>query len=734
MKSAILFGLSLWAISLFSASPPNLPTNRIYPIYPLNNNRIYPLNNKGKGILQEYLERIQLKSPSFQKLINGKFTFSGSRVISRFGLPELPVMIRRFSVPNGYKATARLENIKIQKIEIGGIELKKGNKPYYWSKMPAFSPPKVGRYFPGDFLRQLNGDGELLVSLYPYQYDLEKNELLILSSFDIKLDLEKLPQLTRTDSSDSIILTSSSLSEGALSLKKFHNDHLKISSEIIFVEDIEKNEPPIDEKNLPDGYKENGSTNSGVIKFDEKSKTGYNYNLAKKIMTFLYKKINGGKLKYITILGDSLIVPPSYYFSIRSAYDSTFGVTDACYGAINKCLEPKAAIGRLPFSTNEEIKNYIDKIERWLKYSNNSESELSLYGGKAFPGLEFIGEIGTLRLQYLNGANWKGLKKYFRTKNNYSKEEIENLVEGKKHSSFVYYLDHGTGNRLYVEEDNYISSDEILAKNSSGEFSNPFIASISCSNAAFDRELVESDIFNDSNSKTKSIGESLLLSKAGAVAYMGSLRPALGQPIYNVDSNGNLHITGSTHSMELLELFYENYLKHGEGRAGALQLEAIRTFLVLNDVTKDDAYLYSYFNFAFLGDPVLQLPSRKKVENAYSGAKSVTVFNGLFQNGCPFFNISSQMNEFSLDLETTTDVTSSLFKVPTWISEKEMLVKESQLRERRLKYTVEAQKDSEKFVYLLKLENIVGMPFESRIWFGVNKDERITPYLVENFN
>ena len=161
---------------------------------------------------------------------------------------------------------------------------------------------------------------------------------------------------------------------------------------------IDASESPISEDDLPNGYKTKGAADDSVFPYNPKTGTGYNYELARKIAHYLQGKMGEeSATKFVTLLGDGSVIPPSYYFAARSGFGQHFGVTDRCYAANTNCMNPKLAVGRLPFSALSDMENYLAKVRRWLSYAGTAPSELSLYGGKAIHSDVYVGELGTLR-------------------------------------------------------------------------------------------------------------------------------------------------------------------------------------------------------------------------------------------------------------------------------------------------------------------------------------------------
>jgi len=637
-------------------------------------------------------------------------------------MPEVPFLLRHISLRPGYTASAILDNIKVDESS-APVALKQINREFVWAAKHSLSLTRTprSRYFPGKWISTSVRDGVLTMVVFPVQYDRQTGKVLSLRSAEVWLNEMEQPsefRLPRFWSSPSLIITSDALMAGAKLLQKFHSDTLGIRSEIVTVETLAKSESPISEDELPPGYKSSSVAEDMVYPYDSSTKKGYNYELARKIIHYLQGRMaDGGSTKYVTLLGDAHLVPPSYYFSTGGE----LGVTDQCYGALKQCLDPKVAVGRLPFRTVDEVTNYLAKAKRWLAYAAQTSSELSLYGGKAFPTNVYVAELGTLAAINSSRDNWRGVQKFFRTKKNYTKSAVLNLVEGKGTSSFVYYLDHGGGNTWGVESES-VSSSEILQAVDAGPEVNPIVASVACTDAAYDQDLLKSDIFSGSEYGAVSVGVAMLKSKAGAVAYLGSSRPALGQPVYNVDSSGNLSITGTTFGLQLLDNFLAKYETAKGGRLGDSLLKALQAYVYDNgnDMSEDDNR-YAFFNQELLGDPVLMLPSRQQVEQNLGFPHSVTKFDSSGQSGgFPRFELGTNP-QFSLSFDSSAQVLASLIKIITdGFEAGEQQIQQSTFSGNG-KVTLTPPTDNPEGNYFLRLENQVGVPLERQVWFQVGE-------------
>ena len=669
------------------------------------------------------LTSLNLPALEWNRLQSGKLSLNlkGALPVYSPSLPTMPRLQRRYSIPFGYTARAVLTNVKLEETT-GAVNLQKNAaEDYVWGDKHSvpFAKEKAQRYFPGKMLDSHAANGELIVNIYPAQWDSYTERVVALK--DAELTIEFVPSRVQVPvpsfaSSESVIVTTQSMKESAELLKAYHLTEYGVTSEVVTVEDIEQSISAVDEDTLPRGYKDRESAESAIHSYDTKSKKGYHFELAKKVIGYLRPKLEAKEIKFVTILGTSEMVPPSYYYSVPGMGADRFGVTDMCYGALDQCLSPIAAVGRLPFTQTSEMENYLSKVSRWRNQNRTAESELGLYGGKAFRGYHYIAELGALKLLNSGNSNWRGVKKYFRTAKNYDRPAVMDLVRGNQKSSMIYYLDHGSGNQWWVERES-VTTNEVMEAKDRGQGTTPLIASISCTNAAFDRPLMKERIFSKSSPGEVSVGVALLRSKAGSVAYLGSSRPALGQPIVEIDASGNLELKGTTYTLQLLDTFYENYHTDLGGSVGELSVKTLRAYSqeMGNDM-ESPRHVWAYFNFALLGDPVMQLPFRREIEERKPTGMSSTVFDQ-FLASFPSFLLSNGVENLKLAVSTPSSVEASLYYIDRWSDSEEVL--ESKTVDLEGAFDLAANGDPESGTYFLKLENREGVPAEKRVWFQI---------------
>jgi hypothetical protein len=673
-----------------------------------------------KGYESIARDTVRVGEPDFRSASHARtrLTLPGALALRIETLPELPYFEKRFSIPSGsdFRLVARVSEASRSE---GAIPLWVVPETKFWSPDPLFRfalPGGSQRYFPGKFAEVVSQPGEAVVHFYPFQWDKLTGELIRVKEIAVELysKIHESASLA-TPSPLSVIVVRESQFDMAKDLREYHAKNFGVASEVVTVEQVERAEQEVPEADLPDGYKNRKLGDEAVKPFDSATGIGYRYSTARKLIAYFQSRFGKG-LKYITLVGDADAIPPSYYFSVRSGFGAKFGVTDQCYAAVNECLEPRAVVGRLPFVTRSQMKAHLSKVGRWQSQAAKTASELSLFGGKPFDGPFYFGELGTLRTLQ-SDADWRGVKKYYRTKKNYDRASVLALVRGGSDSSLAFSLDHGGGNRWDIDSQN-VTSNEILNASNTGEGVNPAIFSIACSNAAFDESLTQEAIFTDSRAGKVSVGVALLQSVAGAVAYFGSSRPALGAPVFDIDSRGNLELLDSNHAVKLLEVAVENYRRKGEGRLGDFILETLLRYSQdpVSSLSKD-RFRWTYFNAAFLGDPVMQMPKRKRERTALPIAEGLDEIEEAFTGYFPLLEMPTS-DPGALRFQSATTVEATLFQQISFGAHVVEKVIKKATYAAGLSDIALAENGRGKN-HFIRIENKVGAPLERQIWFKV---------------
>ncbi len=522
-----------------------------------------------------------------------------------FGLPGNPML------PMETYVLELPKNAKIIEIGVvGGVYSEIKNKlhitpnpqPVFWSNfetegenivnrlIPNMDIYGSDRLFPGTALSYNVGEDSKLtkvfVKIYPIQYMPKSGKPFLLADGLIKLYYtieEESPNLSISGCSDNIniIITPPSLYDPASQLKELHDGEGTLTG-IVNTTWIYDNYEEADDPPCP------GYGNSTYHAGDEIC--NYNYSLAKRILAYLNDTANHPNLQYVTLLGNARLVPPSYYYE----YYSTWVPTDFFYSSPDYDLVPNYKVGRLPVNNSEEASHVVNKIMDW-DASSDLFGNITVAGGKPFSTSYDIGEM--IVIDSINQGLFRGItpRKCFRTELSFDRLNLTKSLMGE--TGILYHIGHGSGYAWSLEGDP-LGVEDLMDLSQSN--TSPIVVSISCVNGAFDTNLVDMG-FN------VSFGESLLLSDAGGIAYIGGSRGNAGLPIFALDE-GYLNIFKETYMAAMLTYLFEPFY-NGTSTLGDLTFHAVARYVESHDFT-DPVDSYTFFAFILLGDPALKLPVR----------------------------------------------------------------------------------------------------------------------------
>lgn len=479
-------------------------------------------------------------------------------------------------------------------------------EPVFWSE--SLIEQRIGQLTPNveTYTREAYYPGEILsydvgyttektviyVRIYPVQYKPCSREALLISQGQIELIYEDesndYPQSTKDNSWENIIISPPSFYNEAVKLCEFHNSQGTISN-VMNTTWISDN---YDEaKNPPYPGFDNMTELSNIL--FENQLQGYNFSLAKKIISFLNDTSYHPELTYVTLLGTARMVPPSYYVF---SSNGVFVPTDFFYASPEYDLVTNYKVGRLPVDTVQQAGQVVNKIINW-KGTTELFNNITVAGGKPFGTPFDIGEmiiVDMLNQGLLNGIN---PKKCFRTENSFHSEEVLQSFMGG--TGLLYHIGHGSGTQMVLEGDPIDVSDLLSLQSSD---TNPIVISIGCMNGAFDTHV-------GNMSYDVSFAESVLLSNAGGIAYIGGSRNNAGTPVFNLE-NGYLHISDETYMARLLTDVFKCFANECN-TLGELTDYAVTEYVKKHDFM-DSMDEYTLFCFTLLGDPAMHLPSRSK--------------------------------------------------------------------------------------------------------------------------
>jgi hypothetical protein len=427
----------------------------------------------------------------------------------------------------------------------------------------------------------------VIIYLFPIQYDKDTQKTYVLTDGEIIIDYYLNHQPDNPDSLvdnnvENIIITPLRFINQAKKLQQFHEGR-GTSTAVVTTTWIQTHFFPSDYPPVQ-GYKD-FSLQDRIPKYEDK--------LARKIISFLQSQETNTHLKFVTIFGNARYVPPSYYFG-----EGYYPVpTDFYYASPDLDLIPNYCVGRIPINTIFEANRVVEKIINWDPTIEQMD-HVAIAGGIPFSTPFYIGEMITLdsvNNGYLDGLS---IDKYFKSDERFDSDDILSALEDDY--GMLYMICHGGPFLIAVEEGRInVNTINRMAKNTNA----PILSCIACSSGSYDTHVINQGRRLDKTS----FGESIVLSKGGAIAYIGGSRTNDGYPLFDL-VNGHVVTTKETYMAGLLTSVNHAY-QSNVGYLGELTCFASQEYLLENDMT-DFWNLYHYFSFVLLGDPALSLPSR----------------------------------------------------------------------------------------------------------------------------
>lgn len=396
-----------------------------------------------------------------------------------------------------------------------------------------------------------------------------------------------------------LIITSEKLIDQAEKLMQIH-ESLGVKSEIVTVEQICRNystaeDPPVK------GY----STEQVYEK--------YNYTLARKIISFL-RSVNAS---YITIFGDTDVVPPSYYAKL--VYGELFP-TDFFYASPDYDLKPDFAVGRIPVSNVDEAEKVLNKVSGWISELNSGNYRNAVLVGTRIYAAPFSsdkaiiddyevwqGETAVKLLQDL------GFTESFYSRIALGSDQEWTSIKRTLDEAFsggyglVFHVGHGVPYALDSDDGGMYTTRYMNMLDKSRPLL-PVVLSSGCSAAAFDDEI--RDIYLPSWAPGL-WSEFLLTNDAGGIAFIG-FTGTTGSDYQFAERNGYVEIAGVMHADNILIRTIQHLPGNRLGDAFKTALEEVLVGegIKLNSSTKKDEWkLRVYLEAELIGDPVLQYPA-----------------------------------------------------------------------------------------------------------------------------
>ncbi len=450
-------------------------------------------------------------------------------------------------------------------------------------------------YFSGKFVSYMTGsDNEytyVFVKVWPVQYIPAQGKAILLTDGTIQINymVQSPPEVAHhTTNAKNIILCQPELCSVAQELADFHTsegtESVVVNTSWIYENYTEAEDPP------HEGYKNPLIPGYNDIK-------NYNYSLAKKIILYLRDDAEHPNLEFVTLFGNALQIPPSYYIYIEhgDSYNNWIPA-DLFYSSPDYDFVPNYKVGRIPVNDSVEAEHVVNKIKNW--YGNLSWDwfkNVDLVGGLPFETENYYGEMITV--DSINRESFQGMdiKKLFTSDEMFNKDDVMNSLSGDR--GFIYVITHGSGECWSIEGlGGSLCVDDLM--NLSTNSNSSIVVSIACINGAFDANILPQ--FWDT-----SFGEGILLSNASGIAYIGGSRVNYGAPFFHYE-NGNVVIDSEPYMAGMLTNVFDAY-HNGAINIGNLTAEAVKKFVAEHSFSFfiDNVTL---FEFVLLGDPALKIP------------------------------------------------------------------------------------------------------------------------------
>lgn len=414
------------------------------------------------------------------------------------------------------------------------------------------------------------------------------------------------------DGKKEIIICPDAWESSANRLKILHAQK-GFSSEIVSLSEVQQSTFSSLQKNRSIGsFQDVTQTNKKYLGHLE----NWNYPLALQIQAFLQNRMKTNPYQYITLLGDSTLVPASIYTSLRRFNFSQFHdfyneiiPSDFFYmspngGGNNLVLE--SFLGRIPVRSSEECDRYIEKIACW-----NQDLDIEWFSKKALVGgdlfhHDYVGELLCQHLIEIMQPTENTIDKFYLTDNRCNDTEVSRLLQNG-HYGFVNVCSHGSGSEIRLEP-GFIDVRDCM--NFRQETALPIVFSYSCMNGAYDTR--DSGISYETDpvfGYPTSFGQSLLLSPAGAIAFVGGSRVNYSSFFIQTDSQGEIYYSNPQLMDAMCTQFFSSI--SSSETLGEMCKKTLQGYVLEN--VHHDFSLQSFVSFTLLGDPTIQILQPEKI-------------------------------------------------------------------------------------------------------------------------
>lgn len=502
------------------------------------------------------------------------------------------------------------------------------------------------RYFPGRLVDFYTGSSKdstyLFLKFSPVQYIPAKGKALLITDATIKVYYNINYQQVHCQGPEfkGIIISPEKFLGVAESLKEFHTTELGIPTQIIatgWIESVygEAPKPPY----------------PGYSQREPEGIEGYDFSLARKIISYLRDTPSHPNLEYITILGDAEEVPPSYYYAMDTLFTDVewWAPSDFLYASPDYDFVPNYKVGRISVSDISEAMGVIRKLREWYPASWQWFSNTIVAGGDPFPySFPYYDEAllaDCINREYLSGHT---LNKYLFSDDRFSSSFLTPyLSEGNV--GIFFETGHGSGSAIWFDDETGIEAESLLNYEKAENL--PLVITPACIVGAFDTRLAPDLKFSIS------FGEAVLKSKAGGICFFGGTRANLAGFDYYFDE-GRLVITDHDYFDRIFTNTIRSY-HNGAEDLGDIYRESIFEFVSSEDM-RDLYNQWSIFCFTLLGDPALKIPPQITGKNYTTPELFVENPTYINVKNCPVFHLREGEG---IVIKTTTNSPSLKYKL-----------------------------------------------------------------------
>jgi hypothetical protein len=519
-------------------------------------------------------------------------------------------------------------NAEVYGVEVVGGTYREVEQPVHivpvpWGQyIPNEELYRTNAFFPGRLLDYERGKDNqrqhVFVRFYPLQYVPGQRKAFLVTKATLKLYWRNPAKSAgaRTDKTlargqsagasvgapkaECVIICPEALRKEASRLSQFHTVTEGIRSSVVTTEAIAATcqsapDPPF-----------NGYTNRQLKGWT--SITNYNYALANKIVAYLRDQEAHPRLVYLTLLGNGVLVPPSYYYYVGPVVG--WVPTDFFYVSPDYDFVPNYRVGRLSVNNTAEAAQVVDKIIRWHKNARwDWFKNVCLAGGRLFDYMIYTCEMGyeeAIRQGLFDGMN---VKRFYESAGRLEPPYIEPVFTTLGVGIFCYSGHASVGSLAVGSGRIEIKADDVVRYSANDRV--PVVFADACDIGAFDLNLMDDGYH-------QSFGEALLKSPAGGIAVFGASRLTFSSTL-SYFHQGHPVVAKLGGMQGLVHYALESY-RRGADTLGNLYSDALYSYVANNRLAGCRPNMHIVFASVLLGDPALKIPARR-AHSALSGCR-----------------------------------------------------------------------------------------------------------------